>query len=132
MKHQKAHLGTSLVPGGCKDAILSPEDNPGGLPFLLLLHGGGGDRRFLATMQPLVEEAVHNGWIDSMVVLTPSAGKSYYLDYQDGSERCESMIMNELIPQVEADVGIDTDRLLISGVSMGGVGSLCKQLVRKS
>lgn len=124
MKHQKSHLETDLVPGGCKYATLCPDDNPGGLPLLLLLHGGGGDRRFLKTMQPLVEEAIDSGWIEPLVVATPSAGKSYYMDYQDGSERWESMILNELLPQLHADLGIDAERLVISGISMGGVGSL--------
>ena len=75
-------------------------------------------------MQPLVEEAVSSDWIDPLVVVTPSAGGSYYMDFQDGSELWESMILTELIPQLEADLGIDPARLLISGASMGGVGSL--------
>ncbi|MEM7020629.1 MAG: alpha/beta hydrolase-fold protein [Pseudomonadota bacterium] len=124
MKYEKAFLQTELVPDGCKYATLAPENNPGGLPLLFLFHGGQGDRRFLSTMQPLIEQAVAEGWIDPIVVATPSARMSYYMDYQDGSEKWESMICTELLQKIKNDHQVDTSRLLVSGISMGGVGCL--------
>ena len=113
-----------LVPNGCKYATLVPDTNPGKLPLLLFLHGGGGDRRFLTTQQPIIESAINQGLIEPVVVATPGAGKSYYLDYQDGSEMWETMILSELIPRIASDHDVDTSRLLVSGISMGGVGCL--------
>ena len=124
MKFEKAFLSSDLVPDGCKYATLVPADNPGNLPLLFLLHGGNGDRRFLATMQPIIEQAIAEGWLDPVVVATPSARMSYYLDYQDGSEQWESLICTALLQQIENDHQIDPARLLISGISMGGVGCL--------
>ncbi len=118
------HLNTRLVTGGCDYAALAPQDNPGGLPVLYLLHGGGSDRGFLQRMRAEIESAIAASLIDPVVVVTPSAGMSYYLDYHDGSERWETLLLGELRDQVALDYDIDDTRLLDSGISVGGVGCL--------
>ena len=124
MRYRKASLQTALVRDSLKYGVLAPDDNPGGLPLLFLLHGGGGDRRMLENQVALIEAAVAQGVIEPLVVVTPSVGMSYYMDSIDGDERWETAIMTVLTDQVAQDYGVDTDRQVIAGVSMGGVGSL--------
>ena len=117
-------LNTRLVSGGCDYAVLAPQNNPGGLRLLYLLHGGGGDRDFLQRMRDQIEQAIDSNLIDPVIVATPSAGMSYYMDYHDASERWETLLMGELRDQIGLDYDIDDTRLLVSGISMGGVGAL--------
>ena len=124
MRYRKASLQTALVRDSLKYGVLAPDDNPGGLPLLFLLHGGGGDRRMLENQVALIEAAVAQGVIEPLVVVTPSVGMSYYMDSIDGDERWETAIMTVLTDQVAQDYGVDADRQVIAGVSMGGVGSL--------
>lgn len=67
-------------------------------------------------------------WADrslpSMVVATPSAGWSFYLDHHDGSELWETFLLNEFIPHVRAETGCETGPVLIGGISVGALGAL--------
>ena len=96
------------------------------LPLLLLLHGSGGSHRFLARLRPIIEQAWSSGDLLELVVVTPSAGRSFYVDYHDGSQLWESFIMRELLPDVRERFNVVQDRYgtLVSGFSMGGLGSL--------
>ena len=120
MIYSEYHFDTDLVPGGCDYATLAPESDASSAPFLYLLHGGGGGRQFLRTMQPLIESVIDDGLLPPVVAVTPSAHMSYYMDYHDGSERWETLLTEVLPSQVVADRG----RMLITGISMGGVGTL--------
>ncbi len=94
-------------------AILAP-DAAGPLPVCLLLLGAGGTRDHLADLQP-----VFDGWwkegLPPMIVVTPTAGPDYYLDW-------EGFLLETLIPRAAASSPGGT--LLVAGISGGGYGAL--------
>jgi S-formylglutathione hydrolase len=61
-----------------------------------------------------------------MVIAMPSARRSLYMDFKDGSQRWERLILDDLIPHLRRTLNIATepDRTCIAGISMGGLGAL--------
>lgn len=127
---ERGRVQTELVPGPVAYQALLPPGSRGslasGLPLLLLLHGGGGDESFLADMKPLIEKAWEIGTLPPLVVVTPNGERSLYLDWQDGSQRWETFLLEEFLPHVQERFRTSTRRehTLVSGISMGGLGSL--------
>ena len=122
-------LETKLVPSPVEYAVLLPENYETAkepLPLLLFLHGGGGDKSFLGRMRPVLEEMWKAGTLPPMVVVTPSASRSFYMDYRDGSEKWETFLVTELLDHVRNKYKITRDRkgTLLFGISMGGMGAL--------
>jgi S-formylglutathione hydrolase len=122
-------LDSKLVPSPVKVSVLLPPgyaEAKGPLPVMLLLHGGGGDNGFLAQMRPTIEAAWAAGDLPPIVVVTPDVGRSLYMDYRDGSQKWETFIVSELIPEIRKRYNVSADRkqTVLSGISMGGLGSL--------
>lgn len=121
-------LSSKLVPSPVKVAVLLPDGYLASqkLPLLLMLHGGGGDERFLTQMQPAVEAAWAAGEFPPAVVVTPSVQRSLYMDYKDGSQKWETFLVTEMIPELRRRYGLSAERsaTVVTGVSMGGLGSL--------
>jgi S-formylglutathione hydrolase len=122
-------LPTGLVPGPVDVAVLRPPDyaeSQERYPLLLLLHGGGGSSEFLTQLRPVIEAAWDSGRLPHVVVATPSAGRSFYMNYRDGSQRWESFLLDELIPELRRRWRVEPEResTWLSGISMGGMGSL--------
>ena len=89
--------------------------------------GGGGNRDFLADrMQPVFDALWAREELPPVVVATPSAGRSQYLDYRDGSQRWEELILTEFLPRLRGKFHVQAERsgTLVGGISMGGLGSL--------
>jgi S-formylglutathione hydrolase len=128
-KLETVELATGLVPSPAKYSVLLP---PGydpakpAYPLLLLLHGGDGDNGFLSRMAPTIEAAWAAGDLPPVVVVTPDAHRSLYMDYRDGSQKWETFIVSELIPDVRKryHVASGPSKTVVSGISMGGLGSL--------
>jgi S-formylglutathione hydrolase len=124
-----AKVETKLVPGPVEYAVLLPESYEAAkdpLPLLLFLHGGGGDRSFLARMRPVFDEMWKAGALPPMVVVTPSAARSFYMDYRDGSQKWETFIVTEFLDHLRGKFKVARDRkgTLLFGISMGGMGAL--------
>ena len=124
-------LPTELVTAGAVEyAVLLPDDYaPDGerLPLVLMLHGAGGDREQLAKFQAQVEEMWAANQLPKMVLAAPSVGSgSIYMDSYDGKERWETLIMTELLPHLRGKYRVSVDRktTMVTGISMGGFGSL--------
>jgi S-formylglutathione hydrolase len=122
-------LETELVPGPVMVGALLPPGHSSvadPLPLLLLLHGGGGSYRHLGAMQQMIEQAWSSGDLPELVVVMPSAGRSFYVDYRDGSQLWESFLMREFLPLVRKRFNVVQGRngTAVSGLSMGGMGSL--------
>ena len=125
----EAQLDTKLVPSPVQYGVLLPDGYEAAkhpLPLLLFLHGGGGDRSFLARMRPTIDEMWKSGALPRMVVVTPSAGRSFYMDFKDGSQKWESFIMGPFLEHLRATYKVVRERkgTLLFGISMGGLGAL--------
>jgi S-formylglutathione hydrolase len=123
-------LQSSNVPGEVRVGIYTPSgygQTPGqSYPLMLFLHGGNGSEQDLQYFAPAFDTAVAEGRVPPLVVAMPSAGRSLYMDYRDGSQRWETFIVSELLPHLRKslDVSAERQQTLIGGVSMGGLGSL--------
>ena len=101
-----AKVETKLAPSPVEYAVLLPdgyETAKEPLPLLLFLHGGGGDKSFLARMRSVFDELWKEGTLPPMVVVTPSAARSFYMDYKDGSQKWETFIVTEFLDHLRAN-----------------------------
>jgi S-formylglutathione hydrolase len=96
-------------------AVIRPQHD-GPLPLCIVLMGGGGSRQSLVDCQPLFDQWWSDGVLAPMVLATPSAGMSYYLDW-------DPFIVDEFIPHLRATCNVDATTA-ITGISMGGYGAL--------
>jgi S-formylglutathione hydrolase len=127
---KEAELTSNLIPRPVPYAVLLPDGyqaDGAPLPLLLLLHGGGGDRKYLASMRPSIEELWKAGKLPKMVVATPSVtSRCFYMDYRDGSEKWESFLIGPFRKHLQQTYNTSSDpkKNLLMGISMGGMGSL--------
>ncbi|MBI4767713.1 MAG: esterase [Deltaproteobacteria bacterium] len=124
-----AKLVTRLVPSPLEFAVLLPDGYDTAkepLPLLLFLHGGGGNKNYLTQMRPVFDEMWKGGTLPPMVVVTPSAARSFYMDYKDGSQKWETFLLTEFLAHLRAQYKVAKDRkgTLLFGISMGGMGAL--------
>ncbi len=122
-------LTTKLVPHPVPYSVLLPDGYDAAgvkLPLLVALHGGGGDTSFLAQQQPIFEQMWRDGTLPKMVVVTPSAGRSFYMDWKDGSQKWETLVLFALVDHIREQYAVSRDRsgLFLFGISMGGMGGL--------
>jgi S-formylglutathione hydrolase len=126
----EATLDSGVVPGPVEYAVLLPDGysrDSGPYPLLLNLHGGGGSRDRLRAQRAIYEEMWRNGSLSPMVVVTPSVTeRSFYMDFRDGSQKWETFLVSEFLPHLQASYPVRTDKegTLLTGISMGGMGSL--------
>src|SRR5689334_11304080 len=88
------------VPGPVDIAVYTP---PGydakraqAYPLVIQLHGGGGSSDNLTTTIEPFEQAIKAGTIPAAISVMPSVGRSFYMDYRDGSEKWEQFILTDL------------------------------------
>jgi S-formylglutathione hydrolase len=122
-------IDTKLVPSPVEYNVLLPDGydtikDP--LPLLLFLHGGGGDRGFLTRMRAIVDDMWKTGTLPKVVIVTPSASRSFYMDYKDGSQKWESFIVGPFLEHLRQTYKVSRERkgTLLFGISMGGLGAL--------
>lgn len=126
---ETVQVETKLVPSPAKYSVLLPpgyDPAKGPYPLVLLLHGGNGDNGFLAAERPNIEKAWADGDLPPAVIVTPDAHRSLYMDYRNGSQKWETWIVREMIPDVRKRYAVSPDRTktVVTGISMGGLGSL--------
>ena len=95
-------------------------------PVLYWLHGAGSATAGIAPMTGWFSNAMSLGLLPPMVIVYPN-GMPYgmYCDAADGSEPIETVIINELIPDVDVNfrtIASQNGRIL-EGFSMGGYGT---------
>jgi len=125
----EAKIESKLVPSPLEYNVLLPdgyETAKDPVPLLLFLHGGGGDRSFLARMRGIIDDMWKAGTLPKMVIVTPSASRSFYMDYKDGSQKWESFIIGPFLDHLRQTYKVTRDRkgTLLFGISMGGLGAL--------
>ncbi|MEK6284806.1 MAG: alpha/beta hydrolase-fold protein [Acidobacteriota bacterium] len=125
----ESKIETKLLPAPVEYNVLLPdgyETAKDPLPLLLFLHGGGGDRGFLNRMRATIDDMWKAGTLPKMVVVTPSASRSFYMDYKDGSQKWESFIIGPFLEHLRQTYKVTRERkgTLLFGISMGGLGAL--------
>jgi len=95
-------------------------------PMVIQLHGGGGSSANMTAMSEMLETAIERKLIASVVSVMPSAGRSFYMDYRDGSQKWETFVLTDLIAHMRSGYNVAKGRegTFITGVSMGGMGSI--------
>jgi S-formylglutathione hydrolase FrmB len=97
-------------------------------PILYFLHGLGSNAQLLIDQggMDLVNDLWAQNKIGEFLIVTPDAGRSFYINSRDGKVRYEDFFIHEFIPYIESHYRIRAERQYrgIGGVSMGGYGSL--------
>jgi putative tributyrin esterase len=97
-------------------------------PVVYFLHGLGGNQQMLlqAGGLNLVEDLSERGLIGEFLIVTPQAGRSFYINSRDGKNRYEDFLLREFFPAIEKRYRIEHGRSHrgIAGISMGGYGAL--------
>jgi S-formylglutathione hydrolase FrmB len=97
-------------------------------PILYLLHGLGDNDQFLIHSggMNLVEDLWEQHALGELLIVTPAAGASFYINSHDGKRRYEDFFLQEFMPGVEKRYRAETGRGSrgIGGISMGGYGAL--------
>ena len=77
-------------------------------------------------MGELLDQAIENGLVAPMVSVMPSTGRSFYMNFRDGSQKWEDFVMKDLLLYMRKNFNLAQGRegTFITGISMGGMGSL--------
>lgn len=124
-----AELESEIVPSPVEYAMVAPDGFQAmkDLPVVLNLHGGGGSRKRLIDQAPFWEKLWKSNAIPPAIVVMPSVtARGFYMNFKDGSERWEDFVVNDLLNHIRESypASRDPERTFITGVSMGGMGSL--------
>lgn len=95
-------------------------------PVVLWLHGGGGNECSSVWTSQSWRGFDENGEADEVILAYPNAGRSSYWDHDGGKILMESVIMDELIPHLDANYRTiaSRDGRAVHGFSMGASGAL--------
>lgn len=95
-------------------------------PVLYWLHGGGGGLQGIPIFRNYFHNNIINGTLPEMIVVFPwGLPFGMWTDSKNGDQPVETMIMENLIPFVDANYRTIAERKgrIIEGFSMGGYGS---------
>lgn len=97
-------------------------------PVLYFLHGLSENEQVLLNSGGLllVQDLRDQKQIGDFLIVTPSAGRSFYINSSDGKVKYEDFFIREFIPYIESHYRIRVGRRTrgIAGISMGGYGAL--------
>lgn len=97
-------------------------------PVLYFLHGLGGDQSFLVSSGgwQVIEDMWEQKRLGEFVIITPAAGRSFYINSKDGRVKYEDFFIRDFMPRMEKKFRLTATRSTraIGGVSMGGYGAL--------
>jgi S-formylglutathione hydrolase FrmB len=97
-------------------------------PILYFLHGLGENEQVLPNSGAwnLIQDLWDQKGIGEFLIGTPDADRTFYVNSRDGRVRYEDFFIREFLPFIERHYRVRADRAQrgISGVSMGGYGSL--------
>ena len=98
-------------------------------PVVYLLHGyTDNDMGWMqfGEVNMIADEAIATREIPPMIIVTPDAGVSWYINNYDGTVMWEDFFIKEFIPFIESKYRIRKEKRYrgIAGLSMGGYGTL--------
>ncbi len=102
-------------------------------PVLYLLHGRGDDSAAWAQkgdLRAIADASVRDGKTEPMIIVTPDAEVTFYLNQARGEYQWEDFFFQEFIPHIEKTYRCRAEKKFrsIAGLSMGGFGSLLYSL----
>ena len=136
---------TSNLPSGCTHktyhsdlmntdvgyTIYLPPDYDNGddrYPVVYSLHGmGGNENSNCQASVNVLKDLINADEVSPLImVFVCGRGNTFYSDAKNGSVKCESSIMEELIPHIDKTYRTKDDRTqrAVEGISMGGFGAL--------
>lgn len=96
-------------------------------PILYYLHGLGDNEQMFVHSGGfnIVEDLWESGRIGRVLIATPAAGATFYINSFDGHQRYEDFFIQEFIPAIEKRYHARSSRATraIAGISMGGYGA---------
>jgi S-formylglutathione hydrolase FrmB len=95
-------------------------------PVLYWLHGSGGGLAGIGALSAYYDAAIRDGRIPPMLIAFPNGmALSMWADSKDGRVPMESMVVRELVPQIDGAFRTlaTRDGRLLEGFSMGGLGA---------
>lgn len=102
------------------------EESPDHYPVIYSLHGNGGNEFRCINAAEILHQGIEAGQWPPMIMVFPNGGHStFYKNSHDGRFPVESIVLEELIPHIDATfrtVAKNTHRA-IEGFSMGGRGA---------
>lgn len=97
-------------------------------PVLYFLHGLFEDEKRWHSRggKAVVDRLRTDGTLGEFIVAIPDAGRTFYTNYKDSSQRYEDFFVQEFIPHIEKTYRVQSDQRhrALSGSSMGGYGAL--------
>jgi enterochelin esterase-like enzyme len=95
-------------------------------PVVYWLHGSGGGAAGIAPLAKFVDEAIQAGKTRPfLVVFVNGLPQGMYVDWKNGTAPVESMIVQDLVPHIDATYRTRATRegRMLDGFSMGGYGA---------
>ncbi len=126
----EASFSNNLVPAPLEYTVLFPDEyekTADRYPLLYFLHGGNGNGRdFIAGTRQVFDAMWSNGTLPPLVVVAPSVKRSFYMDFRDGSQKWESLLIGPFLGHVRSTYRVIPERKssFLCGISMGGMGGL--------
>ena len=97
-------------------------------PVLYALHGLGDNEQSLVNTGAwsLIQDFREQHKIGEFLIVTPDAGRSFYINSRDGRARYSDFFLQEFVPAIEHKYRVRAGRNSrgITGMSMGGFGAL--------
>lgn len=97
-------------------------------PVVYFLHGLGDNEQGFTSGGGwnVIEDLQRRGRVGEFILVTPNAGRSFYINARNGKLAYEDFFLREFMPAVEKKYRVDArrERRGIGGISMGGFGAL--------
>jgi enterochelin esterase-like enzyme len=97
-------------------------------PTIYFLHGFGGNNNsphFKGIIKQ-IDSLIIEGSFPETIIISPNAGKSWYIDDYAGKEKYATMFITEFIPEMKKQYALtkSSQKTVVMGLSMGGFGAL--------
>lgn len=97
-------------------------------PTIYFLHGFGSNNNSPQTKGIIkqIDSLIINGSFPETIIISPDAGKSWYIDDYAGKEKYATMFISDFIPEMKKRYALtkSSQKTVIMGTSMGGFGAL--------
>ncbi len=129
---EQAKVPSQILKHDVSYSIYLPQDysfSERSYPVVYLLHGYTDDNTAwlqFGEINRYADKGIAEGTIPPMIIITPDADSTWYINSYDGKENFEDFFIKEFIPAMEKSYRIKPDRRFrgVAGLSMGGYGTL--------